>query len=402
MEKKELMSELEALKSTLETSISEKTKSEIAEQLKAQITEIDAKLKSFSEGQSSAEAITAMAKEVADLKADNAALLKGFDLLQTRFKTTKSSSASSMEKKSFGQLFSEGLEENFDQIQNVKKGKPFRMEIKAVGNMTLTNNLTGDGVASYAATQAILPSQKINFRDLMPTAVSPTGLYVQYRETGGEGAIAVQTEGSFKGQVDYDLSEIKIVEDYIAGFARFSKQMAKQLPFMQTTLPRLLLRDFYKAENAAFFATVSAAATGTTASAETDDIKYIVDCIAAQMNNNYNASYALVSHLQLARLNKLLYTNGYYQGSGGILSSVNGNVAISGTPILPASWVTDDKILIIDRDYLERVETEAITVEFSMEDADNFTKNLITARIECLEDVNLMMPASALYGDFTA
>jgi hypothetical protein len=95
-----------------------------------------------------------------------------------------------------------------------------------------------------------------------------------------------------------------------------------------------------------------------------------------------------------------LYVNGYYQGSGGILSSVNGNVAISGTPILPASWVTDDKILIIDRDYLERVETEAITVEFSMEDADNFTKNLITARIECLEDVNLMMPASALYADF--
>ena len=35
-----------------------------------------------------------------------------------------------------------------------------------------------------------------------------------------------------------------------------------------------------------------------------------------------------------------------------------------------------------------------------MEDADNFTKNLITARIECLEDVNLMMPASALYADF--
>jgi len=398
MEKKELMSELEALKSTLETSISEKTKSEIADQLKSVVTAVDEKINAFGNGSDSAEAVKAMTEEFNKLKAEQAAILKGFDLLQTRVKSTTSSK---MEKKSFGELFSEGLEANFDEIQNVKKGKPFRMEIKAVGNMTLSNNLTGDGVATYAATQALLPSQKINFRDLMPTSISGTGLYVQYRETGGEGAIAVQTEGSSKGQVDYDLSEIKIVEDYIAGFARFSKQMAKQLPFMQTTLPRLLLRDFYKVENSTFFATVSAAATGTTASAETDDIKYIVDCIAAQAQNNYNASYALVSHLQLARLNKLLYVNGYYQGSGGILSSVNGNVAISGTPILPASWVTDDKILIIDRDYLERVETEAITVEFSMEDADNFTKNLITARIECLEDVNLMMPASALYGDFT-
>jgi hypothetical protein len=397
MEKKELMSELEALKSTLETSISEKTKSEIADQLKSVITAVDEKINAFGSGSDSAEAVKAMSDEFNKLKAEQAAILKGFDLLQTR---VKSSSASSMERKSFGQLFSEGLEDNFDQIQNIKKGKPFRMEIKAVGNMTLTNNLTGDGVASYAPNQSILPSQKINFRDLMPTAVSPTGLYVQYRETGGEGAIAVQTEGASKGQIDYDLSEIKIVEDYVAGFARFSKQMAKQLPFMQTTLPRLLLRDFYKAENAAFFTAVSTAATGATTSAETDDIKFIVDAIAAQMTANYNASYALVSHTQLARLNKLLYTNGYYQGSGGILSSVNGNVAISGTPILPASWVTDDKILIIDRDYLERVETEAITVEFAMEDADNFTKNLITARIECLEDVNLMMPASALFADF--
>lgn len=397
MEKKELMSELEALKSTLETSISEKTKSEIADQLKSVVTAVDEKINAFGNGSDSAEAVKAMTEEFNKLKAEQAAILKGFDLLQTRVKST--SSASSIEKKSFGQLFTEGLEENFDQIQNVKKGKPFRMEIKAVGNMTLSNNLTGDGVASYAATQSILPSQKINFRDLMPTAISPTGLYVQYRETGGEGAIAVQTEGASKGQIDYDLSEIKIVEDYVAGFARFSKQMAKQLPFMQTTLPRLLLRDFYKAENAAFFTAVSTAATGSTASAETDDIKFIVDAIAAQMQANYNASYGLVSHTQLARLNKLLYTNGYYQGSGGILSASNGNISISGTPILPASWVTDDKILIIDRDYLERVETEAITVEFSMEDADNFTKNLITARIECLEDVNLMMPASALFAD---
>ena len=396
MEKKELMAELEGLKSSLETTISEKTKSEIADQLKSVVVAIDEKMSAFANGNDSAEAVKAMSAEFNTLKAEQAAILKGFDLLQTRVKSSNNTVES---KKSFGQLFSEGLADNFDQIQNVKKGKPFRMEMKAVGTMTLANNLTGDGVASYAATQAILPSQKINFRDLMPTAISETGLYVQYRETGSEGAIAVQTEGATKGQIDYDLSEIKIVEDYIAGFSRFSKQMLKQLPFMQTTLPRLLLRDFYKVENATFFSAVSSQATGSTSSAETDDIKFIVDAIAAQMQANFNASYGLVSHNQMARLNKLLYTNGYYQGSGGILSAANGNITISGTPILPASWVTDDKILIVDRDYLERVETEAITVEFSMEDANNFTQNLVTARIECLEDVNLMLPASALYAD---
>lgn len=395
MEKKELIAELEGLKSTLETSISEKTKSEIADQLKSVVAQVDEKLNAFKNGNDSAEAVKAMTEEVVKLKSEQTAILKAFDLLQTRVKGTKSSK----ETKSFSESFADALDNNFDKIQNVKKGNPFRMELKVVGNMTLTGNLTGDGVASYSSRQAILPAQKINMRDLVPTAISPTGLYVQYRETGSEGSISVQTEGNPKTQIDYDFTEIKVVEDYIAGFARFSKQMAKQLPYMQTTLPRLLLRDFYKAENAAFYSAVTTAATGSTASAEADDIKFIMDAIAAQLNNNFNASYAVVNPVQMARLNKLLYTNGYYQGSGGVVSQPNGGITISGTPIISASWATDDKVLIIDADYLERVETESITIEFSMEDSDNFQRNLITARIECMEDINLMLPASALFAD---
>lgn len=397
MDKKELMNELEGLKSALETSINEKTKSEIADQLKSVIASIDEKMNAFAASTESADSIKSMTDELTALKSEQAAILKGFDLLQTRVKNTKSNNVE--EKKSFGQIFQEGLEKNFDEIQRVKKGQPYRMELKAVGTMLLSNNLTGDGVASYSSTQAILPAQKINFRDLMPTAISPTGLYVQYRETGTEGALAQQTEGASKGQIDYDFTEVKVVENYIAGFARFSKQMAKQLPYMQTTLPRLLLRDFYKKENALFYASVIGAATGSTTTTETDDVKAIIDYLANQANANFNASYAIVNPTQMARLNKLLYTNGYYQGSGGVVSYPNGSISINGTPIISASWATDDKILIIDADYLERVETEAITVEFSMEDADNFTKNLITARIECQEEVNLMLPTSAIYAD---
>ena len=395
MDKKELMTELEGLKSNLEVAITEKTKSEIAEQLKAAIDNVDAKLKSIAEGQSSAEAVSAMAADVAALKADNAALIKGFDLLQTRVKSTKTTTESV---KSFAEAFNEGLEKNFDEIAKVKKGQPFTMSLKAVGNMLLSANLTGDGVASYSGRQAILPAQKINFRDLIPTAVSPTGLYVQYQESGSEGALAKQTEGSSKGQIDYDFTEIKVVESYIAGFARFSKQMAKQLPYMQSTLPRLLMRDFYKKENGNFYATVTGALTPATPT-ETDDIKAIMDLIATQQAANFNASYCLVNPLQMARLNKLLYANGYYQGSGGVVSAPNGGITIGGTPVISASWVTDDKVLIFDADYLERVETESVNIEFSMDDSDNFTKNLITARIECQEEINLMLSSSAITAD---
>ena len=153
--------------------------------------------------------------------------------------------------KSFGEAYNEAIAEAFEakqaEIKEFQKNKNAKLtiDLKSVGTMTLGNNLTGDGQATYNQRQGLVPSQKVNFRDLIPTAVSPTGLYVTYRETGSEGSIGIQTEGNAKSQIDYDLTEVKVVSDYIAGFARFSKQMMFQLPFLQNTLQRMLLRDFY-------------------------------------------------------------------------------------------------------------------------------------------------------------
>jgi len=397
MEKKELMAELEGLKSTLETSIQEKASNEIAEQLKSFQADVNAKLAEVGTNDS-ADAVKAMSTEVAKLKADLAATVSGLQILESR---TKSAPKSKAAKLSFDEAFSEALEKNFDAIQNVKAGSPFKMEVKA--DMTLGGSLAPNGnlsgVASYSSRQALLPSQRVNMRDIISTAISPTGLYVQYRETSAVQAMGVQTEGSNKTQVQYDFTEVRIVQDYIAGFARFSKQMAKQLPYMQTTLPRLLTRDFYKTENALFYADVIAQATGVNTTTGTNPVEIIMDLIANQQTANFNASYVIVSPATLALINRTLLTNGYYPGAAGISSVASGAVVIAGTPVVSASWANNSSYLVIDMDYIERVETEAVNITFAMEDADNFTKNLITARIECQEELNLMLPASAIYLD---
>lgn len=306
--------------------------------------------------------------------------------------------------KSFGDAFAETMAEAFEskqaEFKNFAKDRNAKLvlELKDVANMTLGNNLTGDGQATYNTRQGLVPSQKINFRDLIPTTQSPTGLYVTYRETGSEGAITVQTEGNGKGQIDYDLTEVKVVSDYIAGFARFSKQMMFQLPFLQSSLQRMLLRDFYKKENQQFFSVTSQAATGSTTTSATVDAEQLVDWIANQLNANFNASFALVNYAQWARLLKTKPSD--YSVPGGVIIDPAGNIRICGVPVIGASWVTDDKALIIDADYLERVETESLRVEFSYEDADNFTKNLVTARVECFEDINVMRTDALIYGDF--
>jgi hypothetical protein len=148
-----------------------------------------------------------------------------------------------------------------------------------------------------------------------------------------------------------------------------------------------------------FYADVIAQATGVNTTTGTNPVEIIMDLIANQQSANFNASYVIVSPATLALINRTLLTTGYYPGAAGVSSVECGAVVIAGTPVVSASWATNSSYLVIDMDYIERVETEAVNITFAMEDADNFTKNLITARIECQEELNLMLPASAIFLD---
>jgi hypothetical protein len=138
-------------------------------------------------------------------------------------------------------------------------------------------------------------------------------------------------------------------------------------------------------------------ATGSTTTSATVDAEAIVDYIANQMNADFNASFGLINPAQWAGLLKTKPSD--YSIPGGVVIDPMGNVRICGVPIIAASWVTADKFLLVDSDYVERVETEGLRFELSYEDSDNFTKNLITARIECFEDLNLIRTDAHIYAD---
>lgn len=344
------------------------------------------------------EVSTMVEKSIDSVKAEIKAVK---DEMDRQAEEVSRKSAAKVSTKSIGEQIAEQLDSNMAIAEKELKssGGSFTMNLKAVGNMLLSSSLTGDSVATYNPNQAILPAQKLNFRDLVSTVQSATGTFVTYKESGSEGAITAQTEGASKGQIDYDLTEVKTVNAYIAGFATFSKQMMKSLPFIEQTLTRMMLRDFFKAENASFFGTVSGAATGSTTVSATDDVEEIIQLIGNQKTANFNASYALVSPAQMARLIISTYNKGYYAGAGAVILNGAGGLTIFGTPVFEAAWVTDDKVLIFDRDYIERVEVEGLNVTFSYENGTNFVQNLVTARIECYEAINLMLPTAAIYAD---
>ena len=350
-----------------------------------------------------AENVKGFAGQIEDVKS-SVSVVKDEMQKQIDVAFAQKKTAASKEVKFFDELVQEKMEGRLEEMETtLKKGGKFRLEMPEAKTMTIAGNVTGNPMTTYALRPALQPAQLVNFRDLVPTVRSESGLYTFYKENTGEtNNIGSQTEGATKGQNDYNLTETKIVNSYIAGFSRFSKQMMKSLPFLSQSLPRMLQRDFFKAENASFFSTVSAAATGTTTTTETVDLKQLVQLIANQKAANFNPSYILVSPAQQSKILIDTINAGYYVGSGSVQIGTGGDITIWGVPVISATWVTNDKALVIDADYIERVEVEGIAIEFAYEDSDNFQKNLVTARIECYEAINLMLPGSAIYATLNA
>jgi HK97 family phage major capsid protein len=327
----------------------------------------------------------------AELKEFKDAMQSQFDALTTKVKSGQP------EGKSFSEALSEKLEGVNIEAEMRKNGR-LHIQLPEVKTITLASNLSGDSVATYNSRQAINPAQLVNFRDFVPTTQSPTGLYVTYREaTGNANNIAAQLEGSLKQENNYSLTEVKTVNQFIAGFSKFSRQMLASLPFMSQTLPRLLTRDFFRAENAAFFSTVSGAATGTTTTTASADLGKIIQLIGNLRAGDFSASVVFVSNAQWSLLLNESFTNGYYMGAGGLTIGQSGVLNIAGVPIVGCNWVPNDRAFLIDNSFLERVEVNGVNIELSYEDQNNFVTNMVTARIECYEAINLMLPNSAIF-----
>ena len=44
--------------------------------------------------------------------------------------------------------------------------------------------------------------------------------------------------------------------------------------------------------------------------------------------------------------------------------------------------------------------TQSLRVEFSYEDNDNFRRNLVTVKVECFEELNILRPNAIIHGEF--
>jgi len=293
------------------------------------------------------------------------------------------------------------IKDNFDGISNVRKGNA--VQVKAVGNMTLGANLTGDAPRDYNLDVVMIPGQLINVSDLVGSVNIAGGTYTYPREGAGEGSIAAQTEGSSKSQRDYDFTMVDLTTNFIAGFTRYSKKMANNLPFLTSFIPKALRRDYAIAENSIFNTVLAAAAT---ASAQIitgkNKIEMLLNEIATQEGLNFSVNGIVVRPADYWDILKTEKSTGAGYGLPGIVTLEGGQLRVNGIPIYKANWLAANKYYVGDWSRINKIVTEGLSLEFSETEGTNFVTNNITARIEAQVGLAVEQPAAIIYGDFTA
>lgn len=317
------------------------------------------------------------------------------------------------EVKGFNASLADAIEQNADNIAKVGRGEQkrssFILDTKAVGNMTEAVNLTGDITRQYANQIYALPARKVHMRSLLPIGSLSTGLFTFPYESGGEGAPATQTQGSSKAQVDFDITMKDAAAQYIAGYVRISRQMLDDIPAMTSFLQARLLEKYLIAEDAQILSGDGAApnlqgilgvATAATGAA-TVDVEQLVQAIAQLEASNYSATGILVNPSDWAAIMNTKNTNAAYSLPASTVVTTDGSVSIAGIPLYKSTAIAVDKFLVGDYAMGAQImQHHGISVQFSEQDSDNFTKNMITVRVEARIALPVYYNGAFVYGDF--
>ncbi len=290
--------------------------------------------------------------------------------------------------------FRAAIGEKFESIKGVRKGSGFAFEMK--GDMTTANSITGN-LTRTQLQPAILPNQIFNFRDLVEVVGTSTGLITLPRETAPTGSASrIPTEGTAKPQIEPKFTMVDFKADYIAGYARVSKQMLQDLLFLQTFLPRILLREFYKAENLQFYTDLTTVATGSGTTSATVYAEKLIDWMANLGGANFAPNGMVGTFAEWAALLKTTSGTGYSL-PGAVTIGPDGAVRIAGIPYRPANWVATGKTIVGDWSQALIAVADTLKVEFFEQDQDNVIKNLVTVRVEAREVLVVEQPAAFVF-----
>lgn len=284
-------------------------------------------------------------------------------------------------------------------VKNNGKGFNVELDVKTVGVMTESSSLTGNPYVSYINSPALRAFVNPHLRSIFSIIPVSTGSvsFPRGNSPVGEGSFGKQTEGSAKAQLDYDVTVVNKVLQFIAGYAKVSRQMVDDLPFLNAYLQQSLIEDFQRAEDTYYLNDLASSATAGVSSGANTAEKF-VDYVAQLGSANWNANLILTTHAGWANVLKTVPSGGSYSVPGGITIDNQGNIRMMGIPVVPHSLVTASKAYVLDTTKFAIAQQSGLAVRSTEFDQDDFIKNLITFRCEARCDLMQFQPSACIYG----
>jgi HK97 family phage major capsid protein len=302
-------------------------------------------------------------------------------------------------KAAIGDAIVKGYDSIKDAVRTNGKGFNFELDLKTVGVMTEASNLTGNPYVSYINSPALRAFVNPHLRSVFNIIPVSTGSvsFPRGNSPVGEGSFGKQTEGSAKAQLDYDVTVVNKVLQFIAGYVKVSRQMVDDLPFLNAYLQQSLIEDFQRAEDTYYLNDLASSATAGVSSGANTAEKF-VDYVAQLGSANWNANLILTTHAGWANVLKTVPSGGSYSVPGGITIDAQGNIRMMGIPVVPHSLVTASKAYVLDTTKFSIAQQSGLAVRSTEFDSDDFVKNLITFRCEARCDLMQFQPSACIYG----
>jgi HK97 family phage major capsid protein len=302
-------------------------------------------------------------------------------------------------KSAIGEAIVKGYDSIKEAVRSNGKGFNFELDLKTVGVMTEAANLTGNPYVSYINSPALRAFVNPHLRSIFNIIPVSTGSvsFPRGNSPVGEGSFGKQTEGSAKAQLDYDVTVVNKVLQFIAGYVKVSRQMVDDLPFLNSYLQQSLIEDFQRAEDTYYLNDLASSATAGSSSGANTAEKF-VDYVAQLGASNWQANLILTTFAGWANVLKTVPSGGSYSVPGGITIDNQGNIRMMGIPVIPHSLVTASKAYVLDTTKFSIAQQSGLAVRSTEFDQDDFVKNLITFRCEARCDLMQFQPSACIYG----
>jgi len=351
-------------------------------------------------------------------------IAKQLDALELASKRTNDSLSKT---KSFGDYLSESMELKKSDLESmasrdlrktkfyIDNGQDF-IRNKTVATITL-GNVTGALPTSISPTFVMPNERKVHVRSLLMNSRMTDATYSYPVFTDKEGTVGIQTEGSAKSKMDYNVEYKVETPIVIAALSTLSMQILRDVPRLQSYVTQRMVEQLLVKEDSEILSGAGGsnrlngiltrasayAPTGTANKvAKANRYSYLLNAAGQLAAGDYSPNGILINPFAYYEMLQVSTTTNEYTAPLAGITFLDNTLRIAGIPVYASTAMATEAFVIGDWSQAELLTRDALTVDISTENSDNFEKNLVTIRVE--ESIGLAVEKSAAFlsGSWTA